>query len=114
LFDRADPLFDQTAEARYAKLREVIENRLSGSAPDSDTGPFRSEFAMLRSIRGVEQFNEVMGHRGLGLVKHRAGGYTLERNGRWVLDIPECDPGRAAWSAFYFVKGMSSLIPLAD
>jgi hemerythrin-like domain-containing protein len=114
LFDRADPLFDPAAEARFAELRREVETRPSGSPPTADrrgNGPSGEEFALLHDLRGVDQFNDAMDGRGFRLLAHRAGGFTLERNGRWLLDVPDCDATRAAWCAYYFVKGASSPLP---
>lgn len=101
LFDRRDPLFDRAAEARFGQLRRQIERRAGDAIAPAST----DELAVLRRLRSVDGFNEAMRERGLRLVPYRAGGYALEHDGRWLLDIPDCEESRAAWCAYYYARG---------
>jgi hemerythrin-like domain-containing protein len=108
LFDREDQLFDHSAEARFARLRREIQQRATDGSIASGRRsgrPSTDEIALLRGLDSVEDFNRSMQDRGLRLVPYRAGGYALERDGRWLLDIPDCDESRAAWCAYYYAKG---------
>jgi hemerythrin-like domain-containing protein len=107
LFDRKDQLFDRAAEARFARLRREIQQRAGdGSAESGDPSgrALTDEIALLRGLDSVESFNRSMHECGRRLVRYRAGGYALEREGRWLLDIPDCDESRAAWCAYFYVK----------
>jgi hemerythrin-like domain-containing protein len=107
LFDRRDHLFDHAAEARFAHLRREIQQRAGDGPAGSGAGSGRAptdEIALLRGLDSVESFNRAMLERGLRLVSYRAGGYALEDEGRWLLDIPDCDESRAAWCAYFYVK----------
>lgn len=108
LFDRRDHLFDHESEARFERLRREIRALAEdpgwrhGSANRSADG---DEFALLRQLTNVEQFNRAISARGWRMVACRSGGYSLERDGHWLMDIPDTDEARAAWSAYYFIKG---------
>lgn len=108
LFDRKDHLFDHAAEARFAQLRGAIKKRSdSGLLASGRTtpAPTRDEIALLRSMKSIDRFNESMQDLGFRLEAYRAGGYGLERDGHWLLDIPDCPESRAAWCGYYFAKG---------
>jgi hemerythrin-like domain-containing protein len=107
LFDRRDHLFDHATEARFERLRREIKRRTA--AASSGVGDGRDstdELALLRDLRSVTRFNEAMLESGLRLVPYRAGGYALERDGHWLLDIPDCEEIRAAWCAYFYAKGI--------
>jgi hemerythrin-like domain-containing protein len=107
LFDRKDQLFDHAAEARFARLRREIQQRAGDGSTKSDDRSGRAptdEIALLHGLDSIESFNRSMGERDLRLVRYRAGGYALEHDGRWLLDIPDCDEGRAAWCAYFYIK----------
>lgn len=106
LFDRQDHLFDRAAEARFAHLRREIQRHTGDRSIMSGSGPvLTDEIALLRGLDSVDAFNQAMLARGLQLVPYRAGGFALERNGQWLLDIPDCDESRAGWCAYYYAKG---------
>jgi hemerythrin-like domain-containing protein len=108
LFDRKDQLFDHAAEARFAQLRREIQQRAGDRSLASgrrNSPPSTDEIALLRGLDCVDSFNRSTQNRGLQLVRHRAGGYALQRDGRWLLDIPDCEESRAAWCAYYYAKG---------
>lgn len=110
LFDQKDRLFDDKKEARFERLRHEIGAVAAGPKRSRGHGtsrPSQDEIALLRELSNIEQFNRTMSARGLQLVAYRSGGYCLERDGQWVVDIPDCDEARAAWSAYYFVKGQA-------
>jgi hemerythrin-like domain-containing protein len=111
LFDRKDQLFDHAAEARFARLRREIQRRAGdgtiGSEDRIGAAP-TDEIALLRELDSVASFNLLMNELGLRLVRYRAGGYALEREGRWLLDIPDCDESRAAWCAYFYLKRRDS------
>lgn len=108
LFEAGDPLFDRSAEARFGRLREAIDRRAqtARAAPAAAGQPPPDVLGSLPELVGVERFNRVLGGRGFRLSAYRSGGYALERDGRWLLDIPECSPARAAWCAAFFVAGL--------
>ena len=111
LFDRKDRLFDRVAEARFARLRDEIQIRVGAEGGNSSLTAARAptdEIALLRSLESVDGFNNLMNGRGFRLVAYRSGGYALERDGQWLLDIFECDGARAAWCAYYYLKGAES------
>jgi hemerythrin-like domain-containing protein len=108
LFDRKDHLYDRAARGRFARLRRAIQKRAAGelTAPGSSPGTAcTDEIALLRGLNSVGDFNESMEERDLQLVSYRAGGYALERDGHWLLDIPDCDERIAAWCAYFYAKG---------
>lgn len=110
LFDSKDHLFNDAAETRFDELKYWIKERArqrSMEIPDAVMGPAVDELALLRSIDCVEDFNARMGEHQLQLVAYHAGGYSLQRRGRWLVDIPDCDEGRATWCAYYYWKALA-------
>ncbi|MGI9592368.1 MAG: hemerythrin domain-containing protein [Myxococcota bacterium] len=110
LFDARDHLFDRSAEARFGRLREAIDRRVSARRAESEAAAWSSPDVLgaLPELRSVDRFNAVLGGRGFQLVAYRTGGYALERDGRWLLDIPECSETHAAWCATFFVAGIEA------
>ena len=111
LFDRKDRLFDKVAEARFAKLRDEITTRAGAEGGDSSLTAARvpiGEIELLRGLGSIEGFNKLMNRCGFRLSAYRSGGYALKRDGQWLLDIFECDEARAAWCAYYYLKGAES------
>jgi len=109
LFDQRDHLFDDESEAHFERLRREIMALAADPARQHGYGTSRSahdELALLRQLTNVEQLNGALSGSGFRLVSYRGGGYSLERGGHWVMDIPDCDEGRAVWSAYFFVKGL--------
>lgn len=103
LFDRKDPLFDPDVEDRFRMLREEIEAQ---SKRSDQRSRFKRQILRLRRLDGVQAFNDLMTKADLDycLVEHPDGSYGLERDGRVVTDIPECNPSRAAWCAHFYVQ----------
>ena len=110
LFDARDPLFDRSTEAHFGRLREAIDRRVSArrGVPEAAAGPASDLLGALPELRSVARFNALLGGRGFQLVAYRTGGYALERDGSWLLDIPECSETRAAWCATFFVAGLEA------
>ena len=109
LFDQRDHLFDDQSEAHFERLRGEIKALAADPARQHGYGVLhtaRDEISLLRQLTNVEQLNRVLSAPGFRLVACRSGGYLLERDGHWLIDIPECDEIRAVWSAYYFVKGL--------
>lgn len=109
LFDQRDHLFDDANEARFERLRREIMALAADPARqrgDGGSRPAPDELALLRQLTNLERFNRTLSGSGFRLTAYRSGGYSLERDGRWLMDIPDCDEGRAVWSAYYFVKGL--------
>jgi len=109
LFDQRDHLFNTESEAHFERLRREIMALAADPARQHGYGSSRSahdELALLRQLTNVEQLNRALSASGFRLVACRSGGYSLEREGHWVMDIPDCDEGRAVWAAYYFVKGL--------
>ena len=107
LFDRKDPLFNDAAESHFAELRNKIQKRAHDSPRTNNRTMVRSStnnLMLLRQIDSVKTFNDTMWEYEFQLVPYRAGGYGLELNGRWLVDIPDCDENRAAWCAYFYWK----------
>lgn len=105
LFDSRDHLFDRAAEARFGRLREAIERRAES---EEGARPPEGILGRLPELRSIERFNRAMDKRGFRLVAYHTGGYALERDGRWLLDVPECSEARAAWCAAFYVAGLGA------
>lgn len=113
LFDARDHLLDRSAEARFGRLREAIDRRVSVAREDSAAAAWPSPDVLgaLPELGSVDRFNLVLGGRGFHLIAYRTGGYALERDGSRLLDIPECSEARAAWCATFFVAGLGTHEP---
>ena len=110
LFDQRDRLFDDQSEAHFERLRSEITALTADPTRQHGYATLRAaydEILLLRQLTNVEELNRVLSAPGFRLVAYRGGGYSLERDGHWLLDIPYCDEGRAVWSAYYFVKGLT-------
>jgi hemerythrin-like domain-containing protein len=106
VFDQADPLFDNEAEARYAGLRNEIKRlALASQAPMAGL----DEAATLATLEDVAAFNAAMQEIGerLTLTRSDLGGYRLQREGHTLVHIPDCSESRAAWCAWFFWKAMA-------
>jgi hemerythrin-like domain-containing protein len=103
LFDQPDPLFNQEAEEKFAKLSDEI-TRLG--VADKASADQRDESALLATFRDIASFNEAMQRMGerVSLVRSPGGGYELERMGKTLVRIPACSEPRAAWCAYFFWK----------
>jgi hemerythrin-like domain-containing protein len=110
LFDERDHLFDDQSETHFERLRGEINALAAEPARQHGYGALRSaydEISLLRQLTNVGQLNRTLVALGFRLLACRSGGYSLERDGHWLIDIPECDENRAVWSAYYFVKGLT-------
>ncbi len=103
LFDKSDPLFDRQVEERYSHLRDRIDELAKRSYR---RGAFLRESKQRRNFDSVHAFNHALERDGRDyrLVEHPEGGYGLEHAGRFVIDIPKCEPARAAWCAWFYVE----------
>jgi len=107
LFDRPDPLFNQEAEEKFAKLSEEI-TRLG--IADKASADQREESSLLAGFRDITSFNETMRRMGepVSLVRSSGGGYELECMGKIPVRIPACSEPRAAWCAYFFWKASTT------
>jgi len=103
VFDRPDPLFDRTAEAKYSELSDEIA-RL-GFADGEDVA-HHDESDLLGKIADLASFNALMREfdHSLALQRVPGGGYELRSSGDALVYIPECSESRAAWCAYFFWK----------
>jgi hemerythrin-like domain-containing protein len=104
VFDQPDPLFDQETEGRFVELRDEILRVGRDERLDAD---IRGESAWLASLGDLAAFNVAMERidESIRLIHASSGGYDLEREGKRIVHIPECDESRAAWCAYFFWKG---------
>ena len=110
LFDREDPLFDNTTENHFDQLRSKIQKRAHDSPLTNNRtmGPSSTNnLVLLRQIDSVKAFNDAMRGYECQLVPYLAGGYALELDGCWLVDIPDCDEDRAAWCAYFYWKALN-------
>jgi hemerythrin-like domain-containing protein len=114
LFDRPDPAFDHRTEERFAELYE----RLTEAAREQQRFTEKAkhillseeEATWLRELTSIAEFNARQTQSGGGarLIRFAGGGYGLLAAGEQLLtDIPECSEQRAAWCAYYFLRGQS-------
>jgi hemerythrin-like domain-containing protein len=103
VFDRPDPLFDRTAEAKYAELSDEIA-RLG--LADGENAEHRDASDLLGKIVDLASFNAAMREfdDSLALLRAPRGGYELRSSGQLLVRIPECSESRAAWCAYFFWK----------
>ena len=106
VFDSRDPLYDKEVEDRFRSLRQAIDKRASTSF---QRGAFLRDTKALSQLTSVEAFNDLMRkiQSEYRLVEHPEGTSGLEHNGRTVIDIPKCDPTRAAWCAYFHVAALT-------
>lgn len=105
IFEQDDPLFDHTAEKRFAALRERIETLAQQGK--SRRSVFEASNG-LRGFSGIEGFNESMSAAGqhFRLARFAEGGYGLASDRELLLYIPECSAERAAWCAYCYLLGL--------
>lgn len=108
IFDQIDHLFDANAEARFARLQDAIDRRARETGASAVSRAATQGLGHLAELNGVDAFNRVLGDRGIRLVRYTAGGYALECDGRWLLDIPDCPPPQAAWAAAFYLEGRAT------
>lgn len=103
LFDRDDPLFEDHVEANYLALRRYIARRARQSRRRAQ---LLRTLGRVRRLDSVPAFNALMAKRGdtARLVASDSGSFTLQRDGRTLVDIPPCSPERAAWCAYYYLQ----------
>ena len=106
VFDSRDPLYNKEAEDRFRSLRQEIDKR---AATSFRRGAFLRDTKALSQLTSVEAFNDLMSkiQPEYRLVEHPEGTFGLEHNGRTVIDIPKCEPTRAAWCAYFHVAALS-------
>lgn len=106
LFDSSDPLYNKGAENRFRSLRQEIDRR---AVVSFRRGALLREAKTLGQLTSVEAFNNSMNkiHSEYRLVEHPEGTFGLEHQGRTIIDIPKCGPGRAAWCAYYYVAALT-------
>ena len=107
LFDKPDPLFNQEAEEKFAKLSDEITRLGIADKAGADQ---REESALLATFLDITTFNETMWRNGepVSLICSPGGGYELERMGNMLLHIPACSEPRAAWCAYFFWKAVTT------
>lgn len=105
--EQIDPLFDEAVE-KYQDLRSDIfrrgrEHREEHSAHTQ----FAADIRAVAQLSDIAQFNQLTAARASDtqLERLELGGYRLVAGNRTVLEIPECDETRAAWCAYYYLKG---------
>ena len=105
--EKIDPLFDEAVE-KYQGVREDIfrlnkEHREEHSAHTLLTEDIRT----LAEMTDISRFNQTMVEKGIEaqLEQLANGGYRLTTIHRSVLEIPDCGEARAAWCAYYYLKG---------
>jgi len=105
--EQIDPLFDEAAE-KYQGVREDIfrlnkEHRREYSAHTKLAEDIRT----LARLTDILLFNQSMATRNIDAQLERLanGDYRLTIGNRTVLEIPECSETRAAWCAYYYLKG---------
>lgn len=105
-FDRRDPLFHHESEQRFARLRGEI---LKASAIQSVHRALQGEARQLSRLQTVVEFNQAMSSSGdnVSLQRVPQGGFELRRGQALLTIIPECSETRAAWCAYYFLRGTS-------
>lgn len=112
VFDQVDPLLDRNVEQRFAQLRDEIQRMEQAQTASAAR---LEETARLRSMQDIVAFNEAMRSSGetARLRRTSEGDYELERSGRMLVHIPDCDESCAAWSAYFYLKGctQSSILP---
>lgn len=106
LFDRRDPLFHHETEQRFARLRGEI---LKASANQSAHRALQGEARRLSRLQTVDEFNQAMSSSGnkVSLQRVPQGGFELRRDQVLLTIIPECSEARAAWCAYFFLRGTS-------
>ena len=107
LFDSEDPLYRRDVEDRFTRLRDDIETRAAASF---QRGASIREAQILRQLDSISAFNKEMARAGRDyrLLERPAGGFGLEKNGVSVIDIPKCSQAQAAWSAYFYIAGLSA------
>lgn len=108
VLDRPDPLVDRGTEARFKRLRDEIDRRADAAARATAHASARwrkDEAALLRGPSDVSRFNALWSERGARLVRLRAGGYSLERDGARIAHVPDCSEERAVWCALFYLMG---------
>ena len=110
VFDRDDPLYDSSTEARFERLRKEIEKSANELSPR--TIGLRQAKRLQRLV-SITDFNKSMRNssiheRNCQLVRHPQGGYGLVLDGKSTLDIPECNEQQAVWCAYYFLQGRAT------
>lgn len=108
VLDRPDPLVDPKVEARFKYLRDEIDRRADTAvyaAERSSAEGRADEAALLLGSSDVARFNALWSQRGIRLVRLAAGGYSLERDGTQLVNVPDCSEQRAVWCALFFLKG---------
>jgi hemerythrin-like domain-containing protein len=105
VFDRDDPLYNSSTEARFESLRKKMEK----SANEFSTPSFGlTQTKRLQRLVSISDFNKSMHDQDGHLVRHPQGGYGLVLDGRIAVDIPECDEQQAVWCAYYFLQGQAT------
>lgn len=102
LFDGPDPVYDHDAEQRFGRLREHIEASIEAR---DESRARRAEARWLYRLNRLEDFNAAMSAGTLRLERTGDGGFVLVDGERPLVSIPESDESRAAWCAYYFLKG---------
>jgi hemerythrin-like domain-containing protein len=106
--EQDDPLFDEAAE-KYRKIRNAI---LQLAALHEETAELQalSENASGEVMRlsSIAQFNDAMRDKdsAVRLVRNEDGGFRLHDGDQTLAEIPKCSERRAAWCAWYFLKGI--------
>jgi hemerythrin-like domain-containing protein len=110
LYERLDSELSQDAEASYGDLLAVLAQM--GNLDGAD-GLMREDAVLLSGVHDLASFGAVLQKKGeaVKLAHSPAGGFTLVRDGQALLRIPACSEERAAWCAYYFLKGAA--MPLA-
>lgn len=105
VFDRDDPLYDSSTEARFERLRKEIEK--SAKEFSQCTIGLR-QAKRLQQLVSISDFNKSMHARNCHLESHPQGGYGLVLDGHDTIGIPECDEQQAVWCAYYFLQGQAT------
>jgi hemerythrin-like domain-containing protein len=105
VFDRDDPLYDSSTEARFERLRKEIEK--SANEFSQRTIGLR-QAKRLQQLVSISDFNKSMHERNWHLKSHPQGGYGLVLDGHDKIEIPECDEQQAVWCAYYFLQGRAT------
>jgi hemerythrin-like domain-containing protein len=109
-FERDDPLFDHSKEQKFAKLRENI-SELAKRSHELDAT--HKEVNWLKNLDEIDGLNNTLKSLGskLRLVRFTEGGYGLERDGKLLTYIPQCNEVQAIWCAYYYAKGAENITP---
>ncbi len=111
LFDRPDPVFDHAVEEQFEGLRAAVLALARQRHRQPSEHVFmrltEGDASWLEGLSTLSEFNAkqealAMPYR---LVHLSGSGYALLEGDTLLMDFPECSAARAAWCAYYYLRG---------